>query len=1127
MDFKKLNNLTGWIIFLVAAYTYISTIEPTASFWDCGEFIATAYRLEVGHPPGAPLFMLLARLVSAFVSPEHVPVTVNVLSALASAFTILFLFWSITHMAYYLAVRKQDEEFTRGKMIAVLGSGVVGALAYTWSDSFWFSAVEGEVYALSSFFTAIVFWAILKWEREADKPHNIRWLILIAYLMGLSIGIHLLNLLCIPAIAFVYYFKKFKVTRKGIIYTFLISALILGAIQAVIIPGIIKVAGKFELLFVNDLGLPFNSGNLVYAALIIGLITWGLVWTQRHGKVVFNTVILGVTVILIGYSTFAMVVVRSTANPPIDENNPENVFNLLSYLNREQYGDRPLVTGQFWGSVLTNQRENGNPVYTATWRVMNGNRTEKLFYDGWMAAHYVEQNKDKGKLKVKEEYVVTDARIGTEPVYEPATTMLFPRMYSSQSNHIEAYKQWSDFNGYPVRTTDREGKPSVVQKPTQGENLRFFVNYQVNWMYWRYFLWNFAGRQNDIQGHGSITDGNWYTGIKAIDAQRLGNQDNLPPSMTQNKGMNKLFLLPLILGLIGLVYQLTRDIRNWSVVMLLFFFTGMAIVIYLNQYPFQPRERDYAYVGSFYAFAFWIGLGVYALFDAARAITRRELLVAVGATLGIGVLKYLVEAMSGGDHSISYCFFLIGIIGGLAMGLMHLMRNMRDDRAAALVATLLGLVVPVVMVRAEWDDHDRSHRFPARDLAADYLESCAPNAILFTNGDNDTFPLWYAQEVEGIRTDVRVVNLSLLNTDWYIDQMRRKAYDSEPVPIKMDYSKYRQGTRDVVALIPNDKITGYLDLKRAIEFATDDRNLQQIFQLGNKDAYIPAQKFRIPADSAFVFGPQGMLTAKDTAHFTGDVRWTINKQYVLKNHFVMMDMLANNDWKRPVYFAVTTGPDSYLNLQNYFRLEGLTYRLVPVAAKSSSPNTYGSVATDLMYNNVVNKFKWGGMDYQPGLYLDENVLRMTTNLRLQIATLASELAAEGRKAEAKQVLDLAVEKMPENNVPYDRIMLPIIEAYYQAGDTASGNRLSERLFTIMDENMAWYLSLEPNFAEQVADDMNLAKLVMDRLGRSAQMFGQKEFAAKLIARSAEVDTLYQMKLEDMATQSRKTIKARF
>ncbi|MEO8733167.1 MAG: DUF2723 domain-containing protein, partial [Flavobacteriales bacterium] len=987
MNYKKLNNLTGWAVFVVAAFTYLSTIEPTASFWDCGEFIATAFKLEVGHPPGAPLFMLLARTVSAFVSIPHVPIAVNCLSAIASAFTILFLFWSITHMALKMATRIGDEALTTGKIIAILGSGLVGALAYAWSDSFWFSAVEGEVYGMSSFFTAIVFWAILKWESEADKPNDTRWLILIAYLMGLSIGVHLLNLLCIPAICFVYYFKRYTVTRKGVIYTSIISLVILGTIQALIIPGIVQLAGKFELFFVNGLGLPFNAGNLIYALIIIGLIVWGLIWTQRRGRLVLNTILLGVTVILLGYSTFAMITVRSNADPPIDENNPENVFNLLSYLNREQYGDRPLMMGQFWGSPMMDDRGDGEPVHTATYKVMKGEQVVKLIYDGWSADHYVAEHPG---LSLKDEYMITDARKETEPIYDPATTMMFPRMYSSQANHIPAYKQWSDFRGRSVRTVGRDGKPTIVQVPTQLENLKFFLNYQIDWMYWRYFLWNFAGRQNDIQGDGNITDGNWYSGIKAIDAQRLGNQDDLPPSMTSNKGMNKLFLLPMLLGLIGLIYQLTRDIRNWTIVMLLFLFTGLAIVVYLNQTPFQPRERDYAYVGSFYAFAFWIGLGVYALFDAARSITQKELLYGVGGTLGIGVLKYLAELASGDDHSISYCFFWFGILAGVALGLMYLLRTVRNDKLSAVVATLIGIVVPVVMVRAEWNDHDRSHRYPARDLAADYLNSCAPNAILFTNGDNDTFPLWYAQEVEGIRTDVRVVNLSLLNTDWYIDEMRQKAYESEPVPIDIEPEKYRQGTRDVVALIPNDKVKGYLDLKRAIEFATDDRNLRQIFQHGMKDAYIPSQNFRIPADSAFCFGPQGMLSAKDTANFTGELRWTIDKQYVLKNHFMMMDMLANNDWKRPMYFAVTTGPDSYLNLQDYFRLEGLTYRIVPVKSASHNPNSFGSVNTDVMLDNVMNKFKWGGMDYAKGVYLDENVLRMTTNLRLQIAALASE-----------------------------------------------------------------------------------------------------------------------------------------
>jgi hypothetical protein len=1129
MDFKKLNIITGWLVFLVATWTYLATIEPTASFWDCGEFLATANKLEVGHPPGAPLFMIVARIFSAFVSPENVPIAINALSALCSSFTILFLFWSITHMGLKLAVRKGDEELTAGKIIAVLGSGVVGALAYTWSDSFWFSAVEAEVYSMSSLFTAMVFWAILKWESEADKPHNTRWLILICYLLGLSIGVQLLGLLCIPAITMVYYLRKYTPSVKGVIYAMVIGALILGVIQGVIIPGLAKVAGWFELLFVNDMGLPFNTGNAVYVALLIGLVVWAMMWTQRNGRVVLNTIILGVSVILVGYSTYAMTVVRSHANPPIDENNPENVFNLVSYLNREQYGDRPLLLGQFWDSEISEDRGDGSPVYTATYQVMKGGKVDKVFYDSWSADHYLE---GKTGLTIKNEYVITDARKETEVGYTPETTMLFPRMYSSQANHVQAYKDWSRFKGTEVRDAqgrvlqNREEQPLL--KPTQGENLRFFVDYQINWMYWRYFLWNFAGRQNDIQGSGNIAEGNWYSGISAIDAQRLGSQEHLPSSMTSNRAMNMLFLLPLLLGLIGLVYQLVRHVQDWSIVLLLFFFTGVAIVIYLNQTPYQPRERDYAYVGSFYAFAIWIGLGVYALYDAARSITRKELLYGVGATLALGVLKYLVEAVAGDDHSISYSLFYFGVVAGLALGVMHLVgKAMGNDRVAGILATLIGLVVPVVMVRAEWDDHDRADRTPARDLAEDYLQSCAPNAVLFTNGDNDTFPLWYAQEVQGIRTDVRVVNLSLLNTDWYIDQMRRKAYESDPVPFNMAPEKYRQGTRDVVALLPRDKSGGFMDLKRAIQFATDDRNMQPIFQRGLRDAFIPAQNFRLPVDSAFVFGPQGMLTAKDTADWVPDVRWSLKKQYVLKNHFLVLDLLANNDWKRPIHFAVTTGPDSYLNLQDHFRLEGLTYRLVPKKATSQNPNTYGTVGTDIMFKNVMEKFKWGGMDSKEHIYLDENVLRMTTNLRLQIATLADALANEGRKDQAKQVLDLVQEKLPEHNVPYDRIMLPIAEAYYKAGDAASANAIGERLFDIMEENMEWYLSLEPNFLEKVASDMELTNLVMERVVTNATRNGEKELADKLKARLDAQEELFQMRMEDIANQGRRTTKARF
>ncbi|HNR53796.1 MAG TPA: DUF2723 domain-containing protein [Flavobacteriales bacterium] len=1117
MDYKKLNVITGWLVFLVAAWTYVTTIEPTASFWDCGEFLATANKLEVGHPPGAPLFMMIGRVASAFVGPEDVPVAINMLSALCSAFTILFLFWTITHMAHKVITRNGDEPGTGG-ILAVLGSGIVGALAYTWSDTFWFSAVEAEVYSMSSLFTAITFWAILKWENVAHEAHSTRWLILICYLLGLGIGVQLLALLCIPPIAMVYYFKRYETTPKGILTAFVISAIILGTIQSVIIPGVAKVAGKFELLFVNDLGLPFNSGNLFYFLLVATLIVLGLRWTQRTGRVIANTVILGITVILIGYSTYAMTVIRSLANPPIDENNPENVFNLVSYLNREQYGDRPLLIGQFWDSPYAAERKDGTPVYSAVYRIEKNGRLVKNEYDGWSAEHFVAENPGH---TIDHAYVITDPRKGTEVVYEPEFTMLFPRMYSSQRSHVDAYKEWSDFKGRPMRSTDREGKPTVIHKPTFAENMRFFFSYQLDWMYWRYFLWNFAGRQNDIQGHGNILEGNWLSGVDMIDEQRLGSQEFLPSSMTENKGYNRFYLLPLLLGMIGFVYQLVRHPKDWAITLMLFFFTGIAIVIYLNQYPFQPRERDYAYVGSFYAFAVWIGLGVLALYDAARSITQKELGMAVGAAAGLGALKYLVEW--DGDHSMSYTILYMALVGGAALFAFHLLgRVMKNSVLHAALATVLGLVIPVVMVADGWDDHDRSTRMPARDLASDYLESCAPNAILFTNGDNDTFPLWYAQEVEGIRTDVRVVNLSLLNTDWYADQMRRKAYESEPVPIMMDPGKYRQGTRDVVALIPQSKT--YRDLKEMMDFVTNDRNMQVLFQRGVKDAWFPTDMFSLKADSADVFG-SGTLQVGDSG-WVPRVEWKIDRQVLLKNNLLLLDMLANNNWKRPIYFAVTTGPDSYINLQDHFQLEGLTYRLVPVKTPNRNPNMNGRVATDIMYDNVMNKFKWGNMDTEGDIYLDENILRMTTNLRLQLSSLAEALIQEGRDEQARKILDLSLEMMPERNVPFTRIMLPTVEAYYDIGDTAKANAISDRLFTIMEENMAHFLSLDRRFAERLGDDMALTHAVMGRLATEA-MRSDSTFGEGLKERFDAMEEQYQGKLMELSSGRRAGQRMRF
>ena len=826
MNYQRINNLVGWLIFLIASFTFISTIEPTGSFWDCGEFIATAHKLEVGHPPGAPFFLMLARVFILFGGDDvkMIPVMVNILSALMSAFTILFLFWTITALAKKLVLKK-SAELTTDKIIAIMGAGAVGALAYTFSDSFWFSAVEGEVYASSSFFTAIVVWAMFKWENASEEPHNLRWLILIAYLMGLSIGVHLLNLLTIPALAYVYYFKRYTISTKGIIYTALIGTAILGFIQYGIILEMIALAGSIDYLFVNGLGMPFGTGIIIYSIVIIGFLFWAYRYTRRKDMPIWNTAVLCVSFILIGYSTFAQIVIRSNANPPLDENNPENVFNFISYLKREQYGERPLFYGQYYNAKVVDQKE-GDMNYA--------------------------------KVDDADKYVEAGRRIS--PVYEQDKTTPFPRMWSNQPNHINEYKKWADIKG------DRT--------PSFGDNLKFFFVYQMGEMYWRYFMWNFVGRQNDLQGPGGITKGNWISGIKAIDEFRLGPQDKIPEGMKNNRARNTMFFLPFILGIIGMIYHYSRDNKDAWVVMLLFFFTGIAIVIYLNGTPQQPRERDYAYAGSYYAFAMWIGIGVLSIYE-------------------------------------------------------FLKKKINGSTAAGIATALCLVAVPFVMVRAEWNDHDRSNRFTSRDFATDYLNSCEKNAIIFTNGDNDTFPLWYAQEVEGVRTDVRVVNLSLLNTDWYIDQLKRKYYDSEPIDISWASDKYNLGKRDYLPYYDRG-VKGSVELKELIDFMGSDKpEAKARTNSGEEINYFPSKNIRLTIDSAEVVA-NGVVAPENAGKIVKAMEWSIGGNYLMKNDLMILNILANNHWKRPIYFATTVGSDNYLNLEPYFQLEGLAYRVVPI-----------------------------------------------------------------------------------------------------------------------------------------------------------------------------------------------------
>lgn len=1173
MSYNRINIITGWGVFAIATVVYLFTIEPTSSFWDCGEFIASAFKLEVGHPPGAPLFMLIARIFAMIGGAENAALAVNIMSALCSSFTILFLFWSITHLAKKLAAKDLKADLGRGETVAVMACGVVGGLAYTFSDSFWFSAVEGEVYAMSSLFTAVVFWAILKWETNAGERNELRWIVLIAYLMGLSIGVHLLNLLAIPAIAFVYYFKRYEVTRKGLIITGIVAVLALGFIQSIIIPSTVRAAAWFELLFVNRMGFGFNTGVIVYAVLLISAITFLLWYSRRKSYYALNTIVVSVMMILIGYSTFAMIVIRSSANPPMDENNPQDLFALLAYLNREQYGDRPLLFGHFF-STPTDMRANykdGPNVYVKSYSVKKSEKGKEQLVKSYKTPYEAEEyaaNLGDGHFVVQE-YIETGEKKGSVPNYIQEYSGVFPRMYSAQEDHIEQYKSWSNYKEWntpkgrdmverlEAKKDELEGKlqqyayfaenhedaeirakaleeferteknmKSIYEKltPSMGENITFFFRYQIGWMYWRYFMWNYAGRQNDAQGHGNIEEGNWLSGVDFVDEQRLGNRERLPESQLNNRAYNRFYFLPLLLGVIGLIFQLLKAPKDFTVLALLFLLTGLAIVVYLNQYPLQPRERDYAYSGSFYAFSLWIGLGVYALYYAATRLIMKELGKVALISFGSSAVLFLFELMAGDDHSFSLAVFYMAAVSALAMLALVLSRKMlQGDGMKAALAGLLALSVPAIMAAEGWDDHNRARRRTAVDFAKNYLDSLEQNAILFTNGDNDTFPLWYAQEVENYRTDVRIVNMSLLNTDWYIDQMKRKAYESDPVPFSMEEQKYRQGTRDIV-LLDNErnKNNEFIDLSLAMSVVLDDSKLQAVGG-GKKYNFIPTRKFRLPVDSALVMA-NGTVRPQDSANVVGALEWEIKRSYILKSNLMVLDLLLNNNWERPIYFAVTTGPDTYMGMESYFQLEGLAYRLVPVKhPKNPNPNVIGGIAADIMYDNVMNDFQWGNMDDTTGsgVYMDENNRRMTTNFRLQFSNLAEQLMKEGQDSLALKILHKSLEVMPEKNVPYDRVMLPTIEGLFEAGDSIAAGKLAERLFSITEDELQYYSTLEPDFAASLFDEYDLKLTVNSRIEQVVRFFMPdsdlaKELGERLDAQLQE----FEMKQNEMKSRKR-------
>jgi hypothetical protein len=1069
-NYTWLNNITGWLIFVLAAFTYLSTIESTASFWDCSEFIACAFKLEVGHPPGSPLFIMVARLFTLFArgNLEKVPVMVNTLSALASAFTILFLFWTISHLVKKLIAR--DNEPNLAEIIIILGSGIVGALAYTFSDTFWFSAVEGEVYASSSLFTAFVFWAILKWENCAGEKYSNRWLVLIAYLMGLSIGVHLLNLLAIPSIVLIFYFRKYTVTKTGLLKAIGLSLLLLGSVLYMLIPGFVKLAALFDKIFVNYWGGPFWSGVAFYLLLITGILIAGIFYTQKKGFAVINTAILIVAVMIMGYSSYAMIVIRAAANTPMNENDPENMYSFLSYLNREQYGNCPLLYGQYFNAPIKSSIET-SPVYAP----ING------------------------------KYKTITHRI--EYTYDRAYKTVFPRMYSSQDSHINAYMQWTGMKESDLYkgNTDLRGNPlhddygDVIfdrnqpnKAPAFINNIKFFIKYQVGYMYFRYFLWNFSGRQNDLQGNfkEEINKGNWTTGLKFLDSARLGNQNLLPETMLKNKARNSYFMLPLALGLIGLFFQFKHDKRNFWVVMSLFFFTGLAIVIYLNQDPLQPRERDYAYAGSFYAFAIWIGIAVASFYNSARENNYKHIVnYAAGGSISLVIIG-LLDFISNGMFTYTWsAIFLLFLMISLLMVMKLSGRYLKNSNLLTIPALLISLPASIFMGVQNWNDHDRSGRYIARDIAADYLNSCEKNAILYTNGDNDTFPLWYAQEVEGIRTDVRVINLSYLTADWYIKQMSRKVYDSDPIKMILTENKFREGIRDIVHLYDNDNIHGSVDLKRAIDFvASDDPGTKRFSANSEPINYIPKHNFSLAVDSAIVFS-NGTINKGNASTYTPKIQWEIKQGYLLKNHLMTLDFLASNNWQRPVCYAVTVSNENFLNLDKYFENHGLAYRLVPALMQDSLSNTVG-INTGIMFDNMMNKFKWGGID-KKDLYLDENVMQFISNIRYNFTCLANALIREDKMDSARQVLDRCILLFPDQKVPYDYFMVGIAENYYILKDTKKAIDLTQTLLENTCQELDYLTSLEKPFSNYLLFEKQVSVHILSELVRITNENGDK------------------------------------
>jgi Protein of unknown function (DUF2723) len=1022
--FTKLNNLIGWCVFLIAVFVYWSTIEPTVSFWDCSENIAIYYKLEIGHPPGEPFLQLLQHCISllSFGDVHKVAPILNKACATFSAFTILFLFWITTFFARKLYSRYG--ELTEGRMYAILGAGFIAATSFTFTDSLWFSATEASVWAMSACFTALMFWCSTKYARATENSE--RWLILLSLLIGLAIGVHFLCLLFIPAAVLLYFFKNYtngfrikwlnrilsivtknKSKQVGI-SGLLAGVLLLGGVKALVIPGIVGMASWFDLFFVNTLGLPFNSGVLICGLTLVTVIIWGLKYSKKQNKPGFNTAILCATTLIIGYCSFILLVIRANSFTPLNEDRPSDPMSLSDYLDRKQYGSWPQFYGPYYNVSPINTKE-GSSVYA----------------------------KDEKKGKYIE---ITKTGI---PEYDPAMCTYFPRMYDPSQGRPRGYKNWGGDDVVKVKTIGNDGQATIADKPTFGDNMAFFLRYQVGFMFLRYFMWDFCGRQNDIPGLDPPDNlhGNWITGIPFIDNMRAP-QENMPDELANNKARNALYGLPLLLGMLGMFFQFYRDKSNVLVIATLFFFTGFAILLYLNQPPYQPRERDYSYVGSFFAFAIWIGLGVLGLFELFTKWAKN---------------------------------------------------NLTGNRIA-IAAIIVSLIVPVIMAHAEWDDHDRSGRYTCRDMGIDYLESCPPNAILFTDGDCDTFPLWYAQEVEGIRTDVRVCNLELLGMAWYADQMNRKAYQSDRMPFSLTHDEYREGTRDYLYIAPNYnpkyKANRYYDLPGIIDFIKSNNESNMIQLSDGKDHnYFPTANFSLKVDKEQVL-KSGLVPAILADSIVPELDWKISGTVMERNKIMVLDAIAHNNWKRPICFATTLPQDNYMGLEQYLQVDGLVYQLVPVANTATNSVEGHRVATGIMYNNMMNKFRWGNMG--SGVYLDDNVRRMAADLRIESGMLATQLVREGKKDSAVKVLDLVTDSVPEKNSPYGYFETFVVQGYYDAQAYQKANKLAKILFDRFENWVEYYKTLDPENLKYYNNDFQEDIQILENLAYLAQISGQKD-----------------------------------